>query len=109
MAFRIDPATEHDVPLLLTLIKALADYEHLPHAVMATEALLRESLFVKRAAEAVIGRVDGEPVGFALFFQTFSTFVAAPGMYLEDIYVAPRWRRQGYGRALVAHLAAVAV
>jgi GNAT superfamily N-acetyltransferase len=106
---RIEPASERDVPLLLKLIKDLADYERLSHAVSATEATLRESLFVKRAAEAVVAYADDEPVGFALFFQTFSTFVGVPGMYLEDIFVAPEWRRRGFGKALLAHLAKIAV
>ena len=106
---RIERATERDVPMLLKLIKGLAEYEQLAHAVVATEAVLRDSLFVKRAAEAVIGYVEDEPVGFALFFQTFSTFVGVPGMYLEDIFVEPAWRRHGYGRALLAHLAKIAV
>jgi len=108
-AFHIEPATERDVPRLLTLIKSLAEYERLAHAVVATEATLRESLFVKRAAEAVIGYAGDEPVGFALFFQTFSTFLGVPGMYLEDIFVEPKWRRQGYGQALLVHLAKIAV
>ena len=106
---RIEAATERDVPLLLRLIKGLAEYERLAHAVTATEAALRESLFVKNAAEAVIAYVDGQPVGFALFFQTFSTFLGVPGMYLEDLFVEPQWRRRGYGRALLAHLAKIAV
>jgi GNAT superfamily N-acetyltransferase len=109
LSFRIEPAIERDVPLLLRLIKGLAEYEQLAHAVTATEATLRDSLFVKHAAEAVIGYVDDQPVGFALFFQTFSTFLGVPGMYLEDIFVEPRWRRRGYGRALLAHLAKIAV
>jgi GNAT superfamily N-acetyltransferase len=109
MAFRIEPATERDVPLLLRFIKGLAEYERLGHAVTATEATLRESLFVKRAAEAVIGYIDDEPAGFALYFQTFSTFLGLPGMYLEDIFVEPKWRRRGLGEALLAHLARLAV
>ncbi len=109
MTCRIEPATEGDVPLLLELIRRLAEYEKLAHAVAATEATLRDSLFVKRAAEAVIGYADGEPAGFALFFQTFSTFLGVPGMYLEDLFVEPKWRRHGIGRALLAHLAAIAV
>jgi GNAT superfamily N-acetyltransferase len=108
MAFRIEPATERDVPLLLQLIKDLAEYEKLAHAVVATEATLRESLFEKRAAEAVIGYADDDPVGYALFFQTFSTFLGVPGMYLEDIFVEPPWRGHGFGRALLAHLARIA-
>ena len=109
MTFRIEQATERDVPLILKLITDLAEYEKLAHAVVATETTLRESLFEKRAAEAVIGYADDEPVGFALFFQTFSTFRGVPGMYLEDIFVEPRWRGRGFGRALLAHLARIAI
>jgi len=76
---------------------------------VATEDTLRESLFVKRAAEVVIGYAGDEPAGFALFFQTFSTFLGVPGMYLEDIFVEPGFRRQGLGEALLAHLATLAV
>ena len=108
--FRIAPATEADVPLLLRLIKALAEYEKLADAVVATEDGLREALFgARRYAEAVIGDVGGEPVGFALFFHNFSTFRGAPGLYLEDLFVEPRWRGRGFGRRLLAHLAAIAV
>ena len=109
MTFRIEPATERDVPLILKFITDLAEYEKLSHAVVATEATLRESLFEKRAAEVIIGYAGDEPAGFALFFQTFSTFVGAPGMYLEDLFVAPEWRRHGLGRALLARLAQIAV
>jgi GNAT superfamily N-acetyltransferase len=109
MTFRIEPATERDVPIVLRLIKDLAEYERLSHAVVADEATLRHSLFVRRAAEAIIGYAGDEPAGFALFFQTFSTFLGVPGMYLEDIFVAPRWRRHGLGQALLARLAAIAV
>jgi GNAT superfamily N-acetyltransferase len=109
VTFRIEPATERDVPLILKLIKDLAEYEKLTQAVVATEATLRESLFERHAAEAIIGYAGDEPVGFALFFQTFSTFVGMPGMYLEDLFVAPEWRRHGLGRALLAHLAQIAV
>jgi GNAT superfamily N-acetyltransferase len=109
MTFRIERATERDVPLILKLIKDLAEYEKLTHAVVATEAMLRESLFERRAAEAIIGYAGDEPVGFALFFQTFSTFLGVPGMYLEDLFVEPKWRRRGFGRALLAHLANIAV
>jgi GNAT superfamily N-acetyltransferase len=109
VTFRIEQATERDVPLILKLIKDLAEYEKLTHAVVATEATLRESLFERRAAEAIIGYAGDEPVGFALFFQTFSTFLGVPGMYLEDLFVEPKWRRHGFGRALLAHLAIIAV
>jgi GNAT superfamily N-acetyltransferase len=109
MTFRIEPATERDVPLILKLIKGLAEYEKLAHAVVAPETTLRESLFEKRAAEVIIGYAGDEPAGFALYFQTFSTFLGAPGMYLEDIFVEPRWRGQGLGRALLARLAQLAI
>ena len=108
MEFRIAPATERDLPAILKLIQGLADYEKLSHAVVATEEVLRESLFKKRAAEVVIGYAGDEAAGFAVFFQTFSTFLGVPGMYLEDIFVEPKWRRKGLGRQLLAHLAAIA-
>ena len=109
MTFRVERATERDLPLILRLIRSLAEYEKLADAVVATEDTLRESLFVKRAAEVVIGYAGDEPAGFALFFQTFSTFLGVPGMYLEDIFVEPGFRRQGLGEALLAHLASLAV
>jgi GNAT superfamily N-acetyltransferase len=108
MDFRIAPATEDDLPVILELIKGLAEYEKLAHAVVASEETLRESLFKKRAAEVVIGYAGDEPAGFAVFFQTFSTFLGVPGMYLEDIFVDPKWRRNGLGRQLLAHLARIA-
>jgi GNAT superfamily N-acetyltransferase len=109
-AVRIEPAREHDVPLILSLIKALAEYERLSHEVVATESDVRESLFGPRPhAEAVIARVGSEPVGFAVWFHTFSTFLSRPGLYLEDLFVLPAWRGRGIGRALMGHLARVAV
>jgi len=108
MTFRLENATEKDLPQILTLIKELAEYEKLSHAVVATEAILRESLFTKRVAEVVIGYCGDEPAGFAVFFQTFSTFLGVPGMYLEDLYVIPRFRRHGLGRQLLEHLAKIA-
>jgi GNAT superfamily N-acetyltransferase len=108
MEFRLAEATERDLPLILSLIKDLAEYEKLAHAVVATEDILRESLFRKRVAEVVIGYAGDEPAGFAIFFQTFSTFLGVPGMYLEDIFVIPRFRRHGLGRQLLVHLARIA-
>ena len=109
MTFRIERATERDLPLILRLIKELAEYEQLAHTVVATENRLRESLFEKRAAEVVIGYAGGEPAGFAVFFETFSTFLGVPGMYLEDLFVIPAFRERGVGRALIARLARIAV
>ena len=109
MDIRLVDATEKDVPLILRLIKDLARYEQLEHQVVATEDSVRESLFVKRAAETVIAYADDEPAGYAMFFQTFSTFKGVPGMYLEDLYVEERFRGNGIGRLLLTHLAKIAV
>jgi len=109
-ALRIDSASSADAPLILTLIRELAEYEKLSDQVTATEADLDRALFSDRpAAEAVVARLGGEAVGFALFFHTFSTFVGRPGLYLEDLYVRPAHRGRGVGRRLLAHLAALAV
>src|SRR6185436_8584986 len=97
--FRLDQASEADLSLILRFIKELAEYEQLSQAVVATEDGLRQSFFGPRpAAEAVIARAGDEPAGFAIFFQTFSTFLGQPGMYLEDLYVTPAWRGRGLGR-----------
>ena len=97
------------MPLILSLIRELAEYERLADQVVATEELLEQHLFGERpAAEALVAELDGEPVGFAIFFTTFSTFVGRPGMWLEDVYVRPERRRAGVGLALLEHLARLA-
>ena len=97
---RIAAATPADAPLILALIRELADYERMSDHVVATEADVERALFGERpCAEAVIARVGDEAVGFALFFQSFSTFVGRPGLYLEDLYVRPAHRGRGIGRA----------
>lgn len=107
---RIEPATERDIPLILSFIKELADYERLGHQVTATEADLLAHLFGPGPiAHAAIAYVGAEAAGFALYFFSFSTFLARPGLYLEDLYVRPSWRRRGIGRALLARLAGIAV
>ena len=109
-AIRIERATERDVPLILRLIRGLADYEKLAHEVTATEAGLRETLFGARPAADVIIAYAGEtPAGFALFFPNYSTFLGKPGLYLEDLFVLPEWRGHGLGLALMKRLAAIAV
>lgn len=106
----IRPAGIEDVPLILGFIGELAEYERMAHEVAATEDDIREALFgARRYAEVVIGRCDGEDVGFALFFHNFSTFLGRPGIYLEDLYVRPSMRGRGVGKALLAHLAGLAV
>lgn len=108
--FTLLAATPDDVPLVLALIRELADYEQLAHEVVATEADLHAALFgVDAVAHAVVARTaQGEPAGFALYFFNFSTFVGKPGLYLEDLFVRPAFRRRGLGRALLAHLAQIA-
>ncbi len=107
--FRIEPASEADLPVILHMIRALAEYERLSHLVVATESGLREALFGPQpAAGAVIAFAGEEPAGFAVFFRNFSTFHGRAGTYLEDLYVEPAWRGKGIGRRLLAHVAAVA-
>ncbi len=104
--FEIRTATIADVPLILSFIRKLAEYEKLTHEVTATEAGLREVLFGEcRYAEVVIADYHGQPAGFALFFHNFSTFVGKPGIYLEDLFVDPEHRGKGFGKALLGHLA----
>jgi GNAT superfamily N-acetyltransferase len=105
----IRAAAVGDVPLILAFIRDLAEYERMLDRVVATEAGLREALFGARPyAEVVIAEDGGQPVGFALFFHTFSTFLGRPGIYLEDLYVRPEARGHGVGRALLVHLARLA-
>lgn len=98
-----------DTSLILGFIKELAEYEKMLDDVTATEELIRESLFERKVAEAVIAELDGRPVGFALFFYNFSTFQGLPGIYLEDIFVKPEFRGSGFGKNLFAFLAQLAV
>ena len=106
---QITPATESDVPTILGLIRGLAEYEKLSHQCVATEQQLRETLFGQRHyAEVIIARLGGKLVGYALYFHNYSTFLARPGMYLEDIFVLPEFRGKGFGRSLLVRLAQIA-
>jgi GNAT superfamily N-acetyltransferase len=107
----ITAAGPADVPLILSLIRELAEFEQLAHEVQATEALIHEALFGPQpSAHAVIARMpEGVPAGFALYFFSFSTFVGRPGLYLEDLFVRPAFRRRGIGRQLLSHLARIAM
>lgn len=103
-------ATIDDVPVILRCIQGLAEYERLAHECVATEALLRESLFGDSpAAQVVLAMVGDEPAGFALWFRNYSTFLARPGIYLEDLFVFPAFRGRGIGKRLLKHLAQTAV
>jgi GNAT superfamily N-acetyltransferase len=109
-ALTIRPAAEHEMGLVLKFIRELAEFEHLSHEVVATEADLHRALFgARRFAEVVFACLDGAPVGFALFFHSFSTFLARPGLYLEDLYVTPAVRGQGVGGELLSWLARTAL
>jgi GNAT superfamily N-acetyltransferase len=108
--FLIRAATPADVPEILRLIRELAVYEKLEHMAVGTDATLRESLFgAQPAAEAIVAEVEGRAVGFALYFTTFSTFLCKPGIHLEDLFVEPQHRGSGIGKALLRHLARLAV
>lgn len=105
----IRPATPDDVALILAFIRGLAEYEHLEHLVTASEASLREALFGPQPGAEVSLAFAGEtPVGFTVYFHTFSTFLGKRGLWLEDIFVKPEYRRHGYGRALLLHVARIA-
>lgn len=108
-SFQIRAATKDDVPVILSFIKKLADYERLSHEVVATEAGLRETLFGRRrTAEVALGYFKREPVGFVLFFHNYSTFLGQPGIYIEDLFVDEAFRRRGFGRALLTFVARLA-
>ncbi len=107
LAFR--SATREDVPLILQFIRELADYEKMLHEVVADEAILEEWIFDRQKAEVLFALVDGNEIGFALFFHNFSTFLGRAGIYLEDLYVKPEYRGKGYGKAILKRLASIAV
>ncbi|GBD89633.1 acetyltransferase YpeA [bacterium BMS3Abin04] len=108
--FVIKKAKKKDAGTILTFIKKLADYENLSHQVTATEELLTESLFgPNAAAECAIGYYNNKPVCFALYFHNFSTFLGKPGLYLEDLFVLPEFRGNGFGKVMLTYLAKLAV
>jgi GNAT superfamily N-acetyltransferase len=102
---KIRPAVREDVPLILAFINELAEYEKLSDQVTATEEILTDWMFIKQKAEALIGELDGRPVGYALFFYNFSTFLGRAGLYIEDIFIRPAYRKKGYGKAFFKHIA----
>jgi GNAT superfamily N-acetyltransferase len=109
VSLQIREATEADVPVIAWFIRQLAEYERLLQAITMTEETLRESLFGPRpGAEVLLGFYNDKPVGFAVFFHNFSTFLSKPGIYLEDLFVIPEMRGKGFGRALLVRLAKIA-
>jgi len=107
---RLAPARRQDVAAILDLIRGLAEYERLSHQMVATEAQIEAALFgASPAAEVVLAWAGDQPIGFALFFPNFSTFLGRRGIYLEDLFVVPEWRNSGVGRRLLTHLARLAV
>ena len=107
--FQIRAAEPDDAPVIRSLIRELAEYEKAPHDAIVTEAQIRETLFgPQRRAEVVIACEGRDPVGFAVFFHNYSTWLGRPGLYLEDLFVRPQARGRGYGRRLLAHLAMIA-
>lgn len=107
LSFRF--ADRRDVPLILSFIRALAEYEQMADQVVATEELLERQLFDRNGAEVLFAMEDGREVGFALFFHNFSTFLGRAGLYLEDLYVLPEYRGKGYGKALLQQLGRIAL
>lgn len=108
--FNIRPATPNDVATIMDLIRQLAIYEKLQHMITGNAEMMREALFGKKpSCECLIAEENGKPVGFALYFTTFSTFLGKPGLYLEDLFVVPSVRGKGYGKALLKYLAQLAL
>lgn len=106
--FKLRVAEEKDVKIILDFIKELAIYEKLLDQVEATEESLRDSLFVRKVAEAIIGEYDGIPVGYIIFLYNFSTFLGRPGIYIEDLYVQPQMRGNGLGKIMLSYIAKLA-
>ena len=107
--FLLRPAGEEDIPALLGFIREMAEYEKMSDQVVATEELLHKWIVEKEKAEVLIPTVDGKSVGYALYFHNFSTFLGRAGIYLEDVYIQPRHRGKGYGKAIFQKLAQIAL
>ncbi|HEX3028578.1 MAG TPA: GNAT family N-acetyltransferase [Clostridia bacterium] len=107
--FKIRSTDEKDLPVILSFIKELAEYEKMLDQVEANEDILKESLFERKMAEVIIGEFEDKPVSFALFFHNFSTFLGKPGIYLEDLFVKPEMRGKGIGKIMLSYLAELAI
>lgn len=109
MSFEIRAAREEDIPDILALIRAIAEYEHMSDEVMATEASLKKAMFCEKIAHCLLACEDNKPVGYALYFYNFSTFTGCKGLYLEDLYLFPDARKKSYGKKLFCELRTIAV
>lgn len=107
--FKLRPATEEDIGIIYELIRELAVYEKMEDKVITTQETLKDSLFKRKVAEALIAEVDGLPAGYAIYFYNFSSFIGKPGLYLEDIYIRPDYRGRGYGKKTLSYLADLAI
>ncbi len=107
--FKLRFAEEKDTKLIYELIKELAAYEKLSDHVIATEEVLRDSLFARKVAEVTIAELEGSPVGYAMYFYNFSSFMGKPGIYLEDLFIRPEFRGRGFGKTILSNLAELAV
>jgi len=107
--FTLRPAEERDMPRLYELIRELATYEKILHDLMATEELLQQAIFERKVAEVLMAEYNGEPVGYAMYYYNFSSFIGLPGLYLEDIYIRPQYRGKGFGKITLAKLAQIAI
>lgn len=109
MGFSLRPAEESDMPALFELIRELATYEKILDELKATEAILHDSIFVRKVAEVLMAEYNGDMVGYAMYFYNFSSFIGLPGLYLEDIYIRPQYRGKGFGKITLARLAQIAI
>ena len=107
--FKLRETTVEDTALILSFIKGIAEYEKMSNEVVATEEVLRKSIFEDNRAKVLIAEENGHPIGFALFFFNFSTFIGKAGLYLEDIFILPKYRGKGYGKEIFKVLAKIAV
>ncbi len=107
--FRLREATPEDIPLIMELLRELAEYEKISDQMVVTPEVLHDSLFVRKVAETLIAESEGQTAGYVMYFYNFSSFIGKPGLYLEDLYIRPEFRGRGYGKACLTWLARRAV
>lgn len=107
--FRLRPVQEDDMPALFKLIRELATYEKITNELKATEALLHHAIFNRKVVEVLLAELEGDIIGYAMYFYNFSSFIGLPGLYLEDIYIRPQYRGWGFGKITLAYLAKLSI